>query len=168
LASFNGYVINVSLRLFTNWEGDNPLYIYSISRFPLDPKISHRYPLIPQRNNTEWQTIEIPSGKFPLSSYSHLAIGMQDNSDTNQIYAVKAPLPMYGGNITSDTNIVYSQLLNDYYGAAFTFTLFKNGKKMFYQAFLYVSFVLFRRSLNIGTTYSSMKICFILSISFAL
>jgi len=129
LTSFEGYVINVRLRLFTNWEGDHPLYIYAISRFPLHPNITHRYPLIPQRNNTEWQTIEIPSRKFPLSSYTHLAIGMQDNTDTNQIYAVKAPLPMYGGNMTNDTNIVHSQLLEDYYGAAFTFSVFKNGKK---------------------------------------
>jgi len=146
LSFSKGYVISVSLRLFTNWDGDNPLYIYAISRFPSDPTITHRYPLIPQRNNTEWQTIEIPSRQFPLSSMNNLAIGMQDNSVTNQIYAVKAVLPMYGGNITSDTNIVHSQVLEDYYGAAFTFTLLKNGKKMFYQASLYLSFVLFRRS----------------------
>jgi len=81
-----------------------------------------------------------------LSSLGNLAIGMQDNSGTNQIYAVKSVLPMYAGNITNETNIVDSQGLNDSYGAAFNFTILKNGKKMFYQASLYISFVLFRRS----------------------
>ncbi len=141
-----GYVISVSLRLFTNWEGDNPLYIYALSLSSHHPTITHRYPLIPQRNNTEWQTIEIPSREVPLSSLGNLAIGMQDNSGTNQIYAVKSVLPMYAGNITSETNIVDSQSSNDSYGAAFNFTILKNGKKMFYQASLYLSFVLFRRS----------------------
>ncbi|CAF3768217.1 unnamed protein product [Rotaria sordida] len=123
LTLVQGFVVNVSLRLFTSWEGDDPLYLFSISKYHIDHRIAYRYPVVPERNNTEWQIIEIPFGVFPLFVYDHLAIGMQDTSKTNQIYSIRSTIAIHGKNIMNNTMDVYPQSMPDTYGAAFTYTL---------------------------------------------
>ncbi|CAF2710297.1 unnamed protein product [Rotaria sp. Silwood2] len=93
--------------------------------------ISHRYPVVPERNNTEWQTIEIPFGKFPLFINDHLALGMQHFSETNQIYSVRSAISIHGKNITNTTTKVCPQATADFYGAAFTYTLVEDRKRIF-------------------------------------
>ncbi|CAF4933967.1 unnamed protein product, partial [Rotaria sp. Silwood2] len=45
LTPVQGYVVSVSLRLFTSWKGDDPLYLFAISSYLLNHQIEHRYPL---------------------------------------------------------------------------------------------------------------------------
>ncbi|CAF1200488.1 unnamed protein product [Rotaria sp. Silwood1] len=118
-----GYVVSVSLRLFTSWEGDDPLYIFAISKYLVTHQLAYRYPIVPERNNTEWQTIEIPFGEFRLFLHDHLAIGMQSFSETNQIYSVRSVFSIHGKNVTNTTTHVFPQAATGFYGAAFTFTV---------------------------------------------
>jgi len=144
ISEVKGYVISVALRLFTSWEGDNPLYLFAISTYS-GYNITHRYPLNPKRNNTEWQIIEIPPRKFPIFVDYHLAIGMQDHSDTNQIYAVKSKVSIHGENITNSTEKF--KAVGSFYSVAFIYTVFRNGKRIFYDD-IFMYFFLFRGNLK--------------------
>ncbi|CAF3424426.1 unnamed protein product [Rotaria socialis] len=84
-----GYVSRVNFRLFTKWEETVPLYLFLITGFMLDYKISHRYAVFPEKYTTEWQTINIPSQTFLIGYGEFLALGMQDSSNATQIYAVE-------------------------------------------------------------------------------
>ncbi|CAF3692678.1 unnamed protein product [Rotaria socialis] len=84
-----GYVSRVNFRLFTKWEETVPLYLFLITGFMLDCKISHRYAVFPEKYTTEWQTINIPSQTFLIGYGEFLALGMQDSSNATQIYAVE-------------------------------------------------------------------------------
>ncbi|CAF4620767.1 unnamed protein product [Rotaria sp. Silwood2] len=130
LTPVQGYVVSVSLRLFTSWKGDDPLYLFAISSYLLNHQIEHRYPVVPERNNTEWQTIEIPFGKFPLFINNHLAIGMQNFSETNQIYSVRSALSIHGQNITHTTINVFPKATTGFHGVAFTYTLAEDCKRI--------------------------------------
>ncbi|CAF2914942.1 unnamed protein product [Rotaria sp. Silwood2] len=138
LTLVQGYIVSVSLRLFSSWEGDDPLYLFAISKYFLDHQIAHRYPVVPERNNTEWQTIEIPYGKFPLLINDHLAIGMQSYSETNQIYSIRSAISIHGKNITNTTMKVHPQAITGFYGAAFTFILVQDRKRIFNKTFFHV------------------------------
>lgn len=103
--NIQGYLANVTLRLFTNWEGEHPLYIYAMVPFSYNSiEILYRYALIPESNNTQWQTIPIPPGEFPMKSGIYIGIGMQDRSDTNFIYAAMTARAIYEVNITNMTD----------------------------------------------------------------
>ncbi len=132
-----GYVISVTLRLFTSWKGDYPLYIFTLKRSSLEYNelITHRYPLIPKRNNTQWQTIQIPLGKFPIVFNDYVAIGMQDKSDTNQIYAVNSTISINGKNVTNNTTDVRMRFSQKFYGVAFMYTVFPYGRRLFYKVY---------------------------------
>jgi hypothetical protein len=131
IGEIQGYVTSVTLRLFTDWKGDNPLYIFAINQLSTRHcEITHRYPIIPKRNNIECQTIQIHLQIFPIFNNNFIAIGMQDESNTNQIYAVKAPISIGGENITNDTRYFYIKGNEGLYGIAFMYTVFPNGKKV--------------------------------------
>ena len=103
--NIQGYLANVTLRLFTNWEGEHPLYIYAMIPFSYNfIEILYRYPLIPERNNTRWQTISIPPGEFLMNIGTYIGVGMQDRSGTNFIYAAIASRAIYEVNITNMTS----------------------------------------------------------------
>ncbi|CAF2031687.1 unnamed protein product [Rotaria magnacalcarata] len=82
-----GYVNRVGFRLFTKWEETVPLYLFIISGLMLKHNIAHRYAINPEKDATEWETISIPSHTLPKGYRQCLAIGMQDSSNTTQIYA---------------------------------------------------------------------------------
>jgi hypothetical protein len=109
---YRGYVSSVYLRLFTNWSGNAPLYVFIIE---LDGSnklgLKQRYVIQPQRDTTDWQIIDIPSYELPISVGNLLAIGMQDSSNTNQIYEVKSDAQgtvrgFLGKNINASTTLV--------------------------------------------------------------
>ncbi|CAF3476738.1 unnamed protein product [Rotaria sp. Silwood1] len=102
----NGYISSVSFRLFTNWKGTASLYLFIIRTVLLVHTILHRYAINPQKNTTQWQTFNIPSGALPIMPQNLLAVGMQDSSDTNQIYTVKSAIGMSGTNINGNTTKV--------------------------------------------------------------
>jgi hypothetical protein len=138
LSEFQGYVTNISLRLFTNWEGDNPLYIFALEQISLSSaEIAHRYPVIPQTNNTQWQTIDIPFGEFPISTGYLIGVGMQDRSDTNQIYTRYSVVSLYDVNITNNTRDITFKY-NFFQGVAFDYTAVKNGKKQYLIKFVFI------------------------------
>lgn len=122
-----GYVTNVTLRLFTSWEGDNPLYIYAMMPYSLSYiEILHRYPVIPEQNNTEWQSISIPIGEFPLDTGLHVGVGMQDRSDTNFISAALGSRAIYEVNITNITDRISLQKTKLSYGVQFIYAVTPN------------------------------------------
>jgi hypothetical protein len=142
LSEFQGYVTNISLRLFTNWEGDNPLYIFALKQISLSSaEIIHRYPVIPQTNNTQWQTIDIPFGEFPISTGYLIGAGMQDRSDTNQIFAVNSVISFYDVDITNNTRDINLKV-KFFQGIAFVYTAVKNGKKKSLIKFVFIFFIL--------------------------
>ncbi|CAF4956272.1 unnamed protein product [Rotaria sp. Silwood1] len=99
----NGYISSVRFRLFTNWEGTASLYLFIIYAVLLDHTIVCRYAINPQKNTTQWQTFNIPSGALPIGSDEFLAVGMQDSSNTNQIYDVTPAVGMSGIKVTETT-----------------------------------------------------------------
>jgi hypothetical protein len=108
---YTGYVSSVYLRLFTNWTGNAPLYVFIIELGESGLGLKQRYVIQPQRDTTDWQMINIPSHELPISLGNLLAIGMQDSSNTNQIYAVKSDaqgpvMAFLGKNINASTTLV--------------------------------------------------------------
>lgn len=125
--NIQGYLTNVTLRLFTNWEGEHPLYIYAMIPFSHNfIEILYRYPLIPQRNNTQWQTISVPPGEFPMNIGIYIGVGMQDRSDTNFIYAAIAARAIYEVNITNTTDRITLKQTKITCGAAFLYQVARN------------------------------------------
>ncbi|CAF2772663.1 unnamed protein product [Rotaria sp. Silwood2] len=100
---FSGYISSVSFRLFTNWEDTTSLYIFVISGVMFDHSITYRYAIKPQQNTTQWQTIKIPSRTLPIVYNNYLAVGMQDSSNTSQIYVVKSTIGMGGIDVNETT-----------------------------------------------------------------
>lgn len=92
-------------------------------------QIYDRYPLQPQSDTTDWQTIDIPLGEFRIGDYNSLAIGMQDNAGKNQIYAVRSTVSIHGRNVTSESKSVFPQTTGGFYGVAFTYTVVRDGKQ---------------------------------------
>jgi hypothetical protein len=125
------YINSITLRLFTNWKDDGLLYLFIISEDLFDLKILRRYAIDPERNTTEWQTIEIPLYALPIVLGNFLAIGMQEYSDTNQIYIVKTIPGMSDTNINEDTTEIYPKFMSDTAGVALTYTVIENGMKIF-------------------------------------
>ncbi|CAF2075073.1 unnamed protein product [Rotaria magnacalcarata] len=111
-----GYVSRVDFRLYTKWKETVPLYLFLITGSILEYKITHRYAVFPEKDTTEWQTISIPSPALPIEYGQFLALGMQDSSNTIQIYAV-VPISSIGvivGNINENTTKF--KALFDYHG----------------------------------------------------
>ncbi len=139
LSNGNGYVSSVSLRLFSEWQGDASLYLFIISSDTVY-EISYRYAINPQRNTTEWQTIQIPSHTLPVRIGHLLAIGMQENSGhTNQIYAVKLDFGYSAIDINENTTILTVKL-DQGIGVAIGFTLMYYGKRIFLFDLCYLYF----------------------------
>lgn len=126
---YTGFVIKLYLRLYSSWEGEKPLYLFAVAVNYLDYLITHRYPVTPESNNTEWQTINIPHGKFPLLRGYFLAIGMQDSSGTNKLYGVRSDLSINGKNITKDEVRFEPVLTAGHFGAAFTYSVVYDGNR---------------------------------------
>ncbi|UJR14313.1 hypothetical protein I4U23_001308 [Adineta vaga] len=105
LIDINGYISQLHLRLFTNWEGNASLYIFipETSFSSLMNRV-HRYPVEPQRNTTEWQIIPIPLYAVPVSLGKYLGIGMLDCTKTNQIYIVNNTGSFTARNLTHNTS----------------------------------------------------------------
>ncbi|UJR32767.1 hypothetical protein I4U23_020227 [Adineta vaga] len=105
--------------------------MYTNIAYPCFPShyILQRYPFMPKRNTTDWQTINTPSGKFPVAQNHQLAIGMHDHSDTNEIHAVRSTISLHGRNITNKTKTVLAQNTEGFFGVAFIYTVVENGKK---------------------------------------
>ncbi|CAF3767994.1 unnamed protein product [Rotaria socialis] len=118
---------------FFGWEGDDPLYLFAISAYFLQHKIIHRYPVMPETNNTEWQTIEISFRSFPVFKYNLLAIGMQTSSRTNQIYGVRSAVSIHGKDITDSTTQFFPTNTENFYGIVFTYTAIEDGNRIFYK-----------------------------------
>jgi hypothetical protein len=146
-----GYVINVTLRLFTNWEGDKPLYIFALKRMSRDyVEIMHRYPVIPERNNTQRQTIAIPFGEFPIDTGHFVGVGMQDRSDTNQICAANSVVSFCEINITNNTRYITLKFNKFFQGVAFIYSTVRNGKTIHLIKFIFISiFFLILRELKL-------------------
>ncbi|CAF0775789.1 unnamed protein product [Adineta ricciae] len=119
----NGSVIYLSLRLFTPWQGKAPLYIFAILINKMDIKsIVQRYPIEPQRNTTDWQTIQIPLHALQIRINTYLGIGMQNASDTNKLYVINKLGTLFSKNITRHaTNLKLDAHMQT--GIAFTFTV---------------------------------------------
>ena len=119
-----GDITSVTFRLYTNWEGDDPLYLYALKNhgFALD-HITHRYPMFPQRNTTQWQTIDIPCGQYPIYQGYHVAVGMQDDNSVNQIFGLRLPLGIHGTNITDSTTEVIIKAIKGFQSAAFIYAV---------------------------------------------
>lgn len=125
--SANGYITSITFRLYTNWEGDDPLYLYALKHIDVGlDQITHRYPIFPQRNTTQWQTIHIPCGQFPIYQAYHVAIGMQDDSSGNQIFGLRLPLGIRGRNITNDTQQVLITSVFSFQSTAFIYTILED------------------------------------------
>ncbi|CAF2076741.1 unnamed protein product [Rotaria magnacalcarata] len=122
MSAVDGYLLNITLRLFASWEGDDPLYIFAVSAYFLQHEIIHRYPVMPETNNTEWQTIEISFRSFPVFKNTLLAIGMQTSSPTNRIYAVRSTMSIHGKDITDSKTQFIPRRTESFYGIAFTYT----------------------------------------------
>lgn len=125
--TIQGYVTSVTLRLFSNWKGNDPLYIYVMFPYSLNYiEILYRYPVIPERNNTDWHNISIPTGDFPLDSGYYVGVGMQDRSSTNLISAVLNGRAIYEVNITKITDRISLKQTKLSYGASFIYTVTPN------------------------------------------
>jgi hypothetical protein len=128
----NGYVSSVSLRLFRNWEGNSLLYLFIIY-VNNSYYISDRYAIQPQRNTTEWQIIKIPSREFPIFKGHFLAIGMQESSDTNQIYAIQSGFAVYGNVMNVNKDTIQIRLNHTAsMGIAYGYTVGYNDERKFY------------------------------------
>jgi len=133
---YDGYVSSVYLRLFTNWTGNAPLYVFIVGYGASGLGLKQRYVIQPQRDTTDWQIINIPSDELPISVGNFLAIGMQDSSNTNQIYAVKSDaqgsvIGLLEKNINASTTLV-SLGSSSSLGFALGYTMVTTGKKIFY------------------------------------
>ncbi|CAF1619313.1 unnamed protein product [Rotaria magnacalcarata] len=133
MSAVDGYLLNITLRLFASWEGDDPLYIFAVSAYFLQHEIIHRYPVMPETNNTEWQTIEISFRSFPVFKNTLLAIGMQTSSPTNRIYAVRSTMSIRGKDITDSKTQFIPRRTESFYGIAFTYTAIEDGKRISYK-----------------------------------
>ncbi|CAF0998877.1 unnamed protein product [Adineta ricciae] len=130
LIKIYGYVRYVYVRLFTPWQGHAPLYIYIIQiTFP--STIKYRYPVEPQRGTTEWQLIDISANMIPINCYESVGVGMEDSSDTNQIYGLNKT---YGfGTRKGVKNITEIFLMPEYTtSVAIGFTVARNGTYKFF------------------------------------
>jgi hypothetical protein len=119
LSNVDGFVVAVHLRLFSEWKGHAPLYLFVIS-FSTSYQILRRYPVNPQRNTTKWQTINIPSNALPIITGDLFGIGMHENS-TNQIYAVEATYSFVSKRIHENTTDLNEIEESD--GVAFSYTV---------------------------------------------
>ena len=127
----NGFVIQVNLRLFSEWKGDVSLYLFVISNGISSFSIAHRYAVQPQRNTTEWQMIDVPLGALPISLGSLLAVGMQEIGDgLNEVHAVKVPYSIRGENINEKTTN-FTHTMNGFIAPAFTYIIVHFRKKIF-------------------------------------
>jgi hypothetical protein len=133
LCRVNGYVSSVSLRLFRNWKDNALLYVFILSSTTIEYNIKNRYAISPQRNTTEWQTIKIPSHALPILMSDLLAIGMQESSNTSEIYTMKNDFFLSGNaiNINKYTMSFIPQT-NFAVSIAYSYTVVHNGKKIFY------------------------------------
>ncbi|CAF4990352.1 unnamed protein product [Rotaria sp. Silwood1] len=125
----DGYVSSVSFRLFTNWEGTASLYLFVLWRYLTLYEILHRYAIKPQRNTTQWQTLKIPSRTLPIDVGNALAVGMQDSSDTNQIYIVKSGFTVWGSHITENLTKPFVQGISDF-GIAVSYSVVQYSKSV--------------------------------------
>lgn len=127
-STVNGHVIKVGIRLFTEWKGNASLYLFVLSNVLNSFRITHRYASKPERNTTDWQMIDIPFGKLPVSLGSLLAVGMQGNEggDLNQIYTVNASYAMRAENINENT-VNFTYIMNGYFAPALTYTVLKSS-----------------------------------------
>ncbi len=128
----DGSVVSVDLRLFSVWKGYAPLYLFVIEYSMVSFNILRRYAVNPQRNTTEWQTINIPSGALPIHMGCLFGIGMQDKSgSTNEIYAVKTTFSIAERGINESTTIFTGTMQHDI-GVALSYTVVYNGRRIFY------------------------------------
>jgi hypothetical protein len=132
----DGYVSSIYLRLFTNWTGNAPLYVFIMEASVSGLGLKQRYVIQPQRHTTDWQIINIPSDELPISVRNFLAIGMQDSSNTNQIYGVKSAaqetvMGLLGKNVSPSTTLVDFEG-SPSLGFALGYTMVTTGKKIFY------------------------------------
>lgn len=126
-SSFDGYLTSVTFRLYTNWEGNDPLYVYALKSYAFTvDQITYRYPIIPHRNTTQWQTISIPCGQFSVQKSSHIAVGMQDGSTNNQIFATRSSLSIHGKNITNNTKQIALQSTQNFLGVALVYSVLED------------------------------------------
>jgi hypothetical protein len=128
-----GYISSVSFRLFTRWEGNEPLYLFTVSNNFLSEEILRRYPIMPERDTTTWQTINTLSYKIPIFIGNYLGFGMQDSGNTNKIYAIKNKglAGVLAGNIHNYTTHISLNFTEYFGGVAFSYIVFQNGKKIF-------------------------------------
>ena len=125
LTTIHGYVRHVYVRLFTPWQGHAPLYIYII-RITFPSFIKYRYPVEPQRDTTEWQLIDVSANMLPINCYESVGVGMEDSSDTNQIYGLKNTIGF--GTKNGVKNITQIFLMPEYNtSVAIGFTVIRNG-----------------------------------------
>jgi len=130
---YDGYVSSVYLRLFTNWTGNAPLYVFIIELGESGLGLKQRYVIQSQRDTTDWQIINIPSHELPISLGNFLAIGMQDSSNTNQIYEVKSAaqkpvMGFIGKNINASTTLVGLEAIYSF-GFALGYTMVDTNNK---------------------------------------
>lgn len=124
-----GYVHSVSLRLFNDWKGKGSLYLFVLSGLMLQHEIINRYAIKFEKNTTQWQTIIIPFRKLPIKANNFLAIGMQENNNENQIYAIKQVNGMRGLNISENVTKINSKIrMNE--SVAFSFTVISYNKSI--------------------------------------
>jgi hypothetical protein len=120
LSNVDGFVVGVHLRLFSEWKGHAPLYLFVIILSGTSYQILRRYPVNPQRNTTKWQTINIPSDALPIITGNLFGIGMHENS-TNKIYAVEATYSFVSKRIHETTTDLNEIEESD--GVAFSYTV---------------------------------------------
>ena len=136
LCPFNGSVTQIRFRLFNHWQGDHPLYIFIIQSFIIQSsaisysqaQIIHRYPIIPKKNNTQWQIFNIPKGLLPIKDRYNVGIGMQDHiSHTNKIYAIQNTAGILSNNITNATIRIDRTWIANLTSIAFIYTATKDN-----------------------------------------
>ena len=123
-SGINGSVIYLNFRLFTPWQGKAPLYVFVIFIKTMESKsIIQRFPVEPQRNTTNWQTIPIALHALQIRPGAFLGIGMQHTCDTNKLYNVINTLgTFHAKNITPHViDITRSDYSSS--GIAFSYTV---------------------------------------------
>ena len=126
LCQIDGFVVSINLRLYSEWKGHKPLFLFVISALT-GYRISHRFPVNPYSNTTQWQTIKIPSGAIPIRTGNLFGIGMHENSGTNnEIYAVEANDS--AGVLGVHPNTTFISVDRQKYGVAFGYTVAFRGR----------------------------------------
>ncbi|CAF3920560.1 unnamed protein product [Rotaria sp. Silwood1] len=77
----------------------------------------------------KWQTLKIPSRSLPIYVGKCLAVGMQDSSDTNQIYTVESGLAIWGLHITENLTRSFVQAAPGF-GIAFSYSVVQYSKSV--------------------------------------